>query len=161
MNPFRPEGIDWQPLHRGYRTYLRVNVAITYAVLAIATGVGLSFLLDLAWAIGAGAIWLVIGIWRWIRMDALWKSHAYALRDTDLYLTKGVMFRQLTIVPYGRLQVVEVESGPIQRACGIASLSFVTASATTDATLPGLPPAEADDLRERLTALGEEQASGL
>lgn len=44
----------------------------------------------------------------------------YAELDEDLYITRGLWFRRLTAVPYGRMQVVEVESGPIERAFGLA-----------------------------------------
>jgi hypothetical protein len=59
------------------------------------------------------------------------------------------------------MQLVEVESGPLERAFGLASVTLHTASASTDATIPGLTPDEAARLRDRLTELGEAQASGL
>ena len=59
------------------------------------------------------------------------------------------------------MQLVEVESGPLERAFGIATVSLKTASVETNATIPGLPPEEAARLRDRLTELGEARASGL
>ncbi|OYO18725.1 hypothetical protein CGZ93_14440 [Enemella dayhoffiae] len=106
----------------------------------------------------AGLVWTG---WRFWRMDALWRSWGYAELADDLYVTRGLWFRRLTAVPYGRMQVVEVESGPIERALGLATVKLITASASTDATIPGLPPAEAAALRDRLTELGETRMSGL
>jgi uncharacterized protein len=59
------------------------------------------------------------------------------------------------------MQLVEVGSGPLERAFGLASVSLKTASPETNATIPGLTPDEAARLRDRLTELGESQASGL
>lgn len=96
-----------------------------------------------------------------MRADRYWRSWGYAELDDDLYITRGLWFKQLTVVPYGRMQVVEVESGPIERAFGLATVKLVTASASTDATIPGLPPEEAAALRDRLSERGEARASGL
>ncbi len=87
-----------------------------------------------------------------------WRSWGYAERDTDLYLTHGVLFRRLVAVPYGRMQVVEVTSGPLQRAFGLATVHLQTASPGTGARIPGLLPDEAVRLRDRLTERGRTQA---
>ena len=85
----------------------------------------------------------------------------YAEREEDLYITHGVMFRRLVVVPYGRMQYVDVQSGPLERAFEIAAVHLHTASPGTSARIPGLPAAEATRLRDRLTSLGEAQAAGL
>jgi membrane protein YdbS with pleckstrin-like domain len=72
-----------------------------------------------------------------------------------------VLYRNLVAVPYGRMQLVEVASGPLERAFGLASVSLKTASAETNATIPGLTPDEAARLRDRLTELGETRESGI
>jgi membrane protein YdbS with pleckstrin-like domain len=59
------------------------------------------------------------------------------------------------------MQLVEVASGPLERAFGLATVSLKTASPETNATIPGLLPEEAARLRDRLTELGEAHASGL
>ena len=59
------------------------------------------------------------------------------------------------------MQLVEVESGPLERAFGLAAVSLRTASPDTGARIPGLAPDEAARLRDRLTELGEARASGL
>jgi membrane protein YdbS with pleckstrin-like domain len=72
-----------------------------------------------------------------------------------------VLFRSLVVVPYGRMQFVDVSAGPLDRAFGLATVQLHTAAATTDARIPGLPPAEAARLRDRLAARGEAQSAGL
>jgi uncharacterized protein len=97
--------------------------------------------------------------WRMVTRNAA--SWAYAERDDDLFVRRGVAFRRIEVVPYGRMQLVDVTAGPWQRMHGIATVHLHTASPGTAAQIPGLPPAEAARLRDRLTARGEAQAAGL
>lgn len=90
-----------------------------------------------------------------------WRSWRYAERADDLLISRGVLWREETVVPYGRMQLVEVTSGPVERHFGLASVQLHTAAAATDATIPGLDPAEAERLRDRLTELGEARSAGL
>jgi membrane protein YdbS with pleckstrin-like domain len=86
---------------------------------------------------------------------------AYAERDEDLYIRHGALFRTLVVVPYGRMQYVDVHAGPLEQLFKVASVHLHTASPGTRARIPGLPVAEAARLRDRLTSLGESQAAGL
>ncbi|HET7531174.1 MAG TPA: PH domain-containing protein, partial [Mycobacteriales bacterium] len=85
----------------------------------------------------------------------------YAERGDDLLVRRGLMVRRLSVVPYGRMQLIEVTAGPVDRIFGLATVQLHTASASTDARIPGLPSAEAERLRDRLAALGEATAAGL
>jgi hypothetical protein len=85
----------------------------------------------------------------------------YAERDDDLLVRRGVLFRRLSVIPYGRMQFVDVTAGPFERAFGLATVRMHTAAAASDARIPGLPAEEAARLRDQLTALGEAQAAGL
>ena len=89
------------------------------------------------------------------------RALGYAEREDDLLLRSGLWFRRVMAVPYGRLQYLDVKDGPVQRRFGIRTLEFQTASAATDATLPGIPAAEADRLREELVARGQTRLAGL
>jgi hypothetical protein len=59
------------------------------------------------------------------------------------------------------MQVIDVRANPISQRLGIATVTLVTASADTDATIPGLPVDIAHALRDRLAAKGEASAAGL
>lgn len=89
------------------------------------------------------------------------RALGYAEREDDLLLRSGVWFRRVVAVPYGRLQYLDLKDGPVQRYFGIRTLEFQTASAVTDATLPGIPADEADRLREELVARGQARLAGL
>ena len=79
----------------------------------------------------------------------------------DIALCPGFMFRRIDVVPYGRIQTVDVQSGPLLRRFGLAKVTLHTASMETDAGIPGLPTAEADAVRERLLHLGVAEMEGV
>jgi membrane protein YdbS with pleckstrin-like domain len=89
------------------------------------------------------------------------RAWGYAERADDLLVRRGVMFRRMSVIPYGRMQYVEVTAGPFERAFGLATVQMHTAAAASDARIPGLPAVEAARLRDQLTSLGEAHAMGL
>jgi membrane protein YdbS with pleckstrin-like domain len=89
------------------------------------------------------------------------RSWGYAERDDDLLVRRGLLVRRLSVIPYGRMQFVDVTSGPVERAFGLSTLRMHTAAAASDARIPGLAGGEAVRLRDQLTALGEARAAGL
>lgn len=89
------------------------------------------------------------------------RALGYLERPHDLLLQRGIMVRSTTVVPYGRLQYVEVTAGPLLRVAGLATVTIHTASASTDASLPGLPRAEAEALRDSIAARGGARLAGL
>jgi hypothetical protein len=89
------------------------------------------------------------------------RAWGYAERADDLLVKRGVMFRRTSVIPYGRMQYVEVTAGPFERAFGLATVQMHTAAAASDARIPGLPAEEAARLRDQLTSLGEANAMGL
>jgi uncharacterized protein len=89
------------------------------------------------------------------------RSIGYQLRDDDLLFRRGIMFLRFVAVPYGRMQLVDINRGPVDRMLGLSELRFVTAAASTGVTIPGLIAEEADALRDRLVALAESRRAGL
>jgi membrane protein YdbS with pleckstrin-like domain len=89
------------------------------------------------------------------------RAWGYAERAEDLLVKRGVMFRRTSVIPYGRMQYIEVTAGPFERAFGLATVQMHTAAAASDARIPGLPAEEAARLRDQLTSLGEANAMGL
>lgn len=89
------------------------------------------------------------------------RAWGYAERDEDLLVRHGLFLRKLSIVPYARMQFVDVTAGPMERVFGLATVTMHTAAAASDARIPGLPSAEAARLRDRLSSLGESRSEGL
>jgi uncharacterized protein len=133
------------------------------AVLVVALAVTLHVVLDgpvLLLVAVLVALALLVG-WGWWLVGRNARRWGYAEEAEELYITRGALFRKLVVVPYGRMQYVDVEAGPLDQANGIAKLHLHTASPGTTAVIPGLPADEAARLRDRLTAKGESRAAGL
>jgi hypothetical protein len=136
---------------------LLVMVPLTLVLLGVAAAVPDARVPGL---LAAGAA-VVVQIWLWWLIGRRVRSFGYAERADDLLVTSGIMFRRLVVVPYGRMQLVDITAGPIDRSLGVTTVQLHTAAASTDATIPGLPPAEAAGLRDRLAARGEQRSAGL
>jgi uncharacterized protein len=96
-----------------------------------------------------------------VAVERRFAAWAYAERDDDLLVRRGVLLRRTSVVPYGRMQYVDVTAGPLDRRYGLSTVTLHTAAAASDASIPGLRTEEAVRLRDRLSALGEARAAGL
>ena len=150
-----------RPSPRLWRARQAELAVVTAALTAAgATVAGLTRQGPAVWTAGA----LLLAASSGVSGLALWRrvaSWGYAERSDDLIIRRGVLVRRLTVVPYGRMQFIEVTAGPVERSFGLATVQLHTAAAATDARIPGLPAAEAGRLRDRLAALGESRAAGL
>jgi uncharacterized protein len=158
---FAPSDVSWTPVSKNLAALRRLNVGIVLGLLAIA---GLLVLgLTVGWLYGVLAVVLAALVfgWAWVLIGRNQRSWKYAEREDELLVSHGVMFRELVVVPYGRMQFVDVAAGPLERAFGMATVELHTATPATDAKIPGLHPDEAARLRDRLSALGQAQAWGL
>ncbi|MGY0485862.1 PH domain-containing protein [Streptomyces sp. WG-D5] len=151
---------EWTGLPSGLLRLRRLLLLVWLVPLTAATAVLLALFAGPGWAAFA-ALPLAVLLWGWVMLGRNWRSWRYAERADDLLISRGILWHEETIVPYGRMQLVEVSSGPLERKFGLASLQLHTAAAATDATIPGLAPAEAERLRDRLTELGEARSAGL
>jgi membrane protein YdbS with pleckstrin-like domain len=82
----------------------------------------------------------------WLR----YRRWRFALRDEDLWIRRGVVWRSTSVIPYARLQFVDTTQGPLDRMFGLSQLVVHTAAPGTSGQLPGLAADEAEALRERL-----------
>ena len=154
-------GIRWQrPSPRLLRAR-RIQAGLVTAPVAIAGGLvaGAAGSAGLGLGIGLG---LVVAGLLWerflARRVAAW---GYAERRDDLMVRRGVVIRRQSVIPYGRMQFIDVTAGPVERSLGLATLRMHTAAAASDARIPGLDRAQAAKLRDQLASLGEAQAAGL
>lgn len=150
---------DWQRLPANAAKAKQVGALAINLPLAIAAVVGTGFLAEWGWPVwlvaAAGIAWT---IWRIVRAGRWARSFAYLEREQDLLITSGLWNKQFSAVPYGRMLSVEVQSGPIARLWGLASVAIVTASMASNATIPAVEHEVATGLRDRLIAAGEAQA---
>lgn len=160
VSPFTPAGVEFTGVSPAL---VKVRVALALLSLGVpaAAGAVVAVLTRTAW------VWVFPAVLGALLLWALWlvprqvRAIGYAERDDDLLVRKGIMFRSLVVVPYGRMQFVDLQAGPVARTFGIASVQLHTASLATDAAIPGLPAAEAARLRDQLASRGEARRSGL
>ena len=154
--------LGWIPVSPRLAVARRLSLALAYLIV-IAVVVALVLIPGVPTWVPAvvGAIAVVIFIWLWWLIGRRVRSFGYAERGDDLLVTSGILFRRLVIVPYGRMQLVDVQAGPIDRWLGVTTVQLHTAAATTDASIPGLVPDVAVELRDRLARRGEERSTGL
>ena len=86
----------------------------------------------------------------------IWPSFEYTyfrfeLRENDLLLQQGVLFRKWSSIPLHRIQHVDTHQGPLERIVGLVTLQLYTAAGTThDGSIPGLHPQRALALQEQI-----------
>lgn len=158
---FAPPTEQWQRLSPRYLTAKLLGTAIGAVIVGGGASVAAFLLLPGPWP------WVVLGAmvawfgWLALRAPRVFRRWGYAEREHDVYLTHGLWIRTLTCVPYGRMQMVEVSSGPIDRLFGLASVEMVTSSTSGTVTIPGLDKDAAAALRDRLISRGEQQQAGI
>jgi uncharacterized protein len=99
----------------------------------------------IAAALAAAALCVAAVAGPWVA--AAWRRWRWATGADAIELHHGVVFHSASFVPYQRVQQIDVVSGPIERALGLASVVVRTAAATTDARIPGIAAADADATR--------------
>jgi uncharacterized protein len=160
LSPFDPPGVNWSPVSPRLATARRCVLLVWLGVPALALLV-LGPIVGPWWVASIGLLPALLIAWGWWVIGRQVRALGYAERDDDLLVRHGVMFRSIVVVPYGRMQYVDVHSGPVDRWLGIARLQLHTASAGTDAHIPGLVADEAARLRDRLASRGEAKLAGL
>ena len=153
--------VDWVRVSVRLRAMRRVMLGVVGVVVAVLAAVALAIAGSVLAAVVTVVVVFAVCAAAFVVVGRNYDSWGYAERGADLLVTHGVMWRRLVVVPYGRMQLVDVTAGPIERKFGISTLRLHTASAGTDARIHGLTAAEATRLRDRLAALGESQSAGL
>ncbi|QRV02420.1 PH domain-containing protein [Arcanobacterium phocisimile] len=158
---------EFQPVDPAFVKVTFIRHIIWWILVGISVGTAFYFFVDdvSSWfgimsmivvgGVTAGAMW---DMWLAVRRA---QALGYVELEDELLIRKGIMFQEVTMVPYGRMQQVNLGTGPLLNAYGLASVELITASAGSDASIPGLPLAEAERLREKLTRMGQAKLEGL
>lgn len=152
--------LPWTPVSPRLVTARRIGLAWLLVPLLAVVVLGAVVVPGIAWLV-AGAGWLALAAGLWVLQARAVRAIGYVERADDLLVRRGVLVRSLVVVPYGRMQYVDVVAGPVDRWLGIATVQLHTASAGTDAAIPGLTPDVAARLRESLARRGEARLAGL
>ena len=90
------------------------------------------------------------------------RALAYALESNHLMTRRGLVFRSITSIPYGRIQYVDVDSGPLERLSGVSRLTVRTAGeAAGTVVVYGVPNDIVDAVRAELVRRADERMAAL
>ena len=154
------EGGVWHQISPKYVTVQLISTG-SFLLLVIAATLVLTLLMHQLWAWIPGGILTVILAWTLIILPRQARSIGYQLRDDDLVFRRGILWQRFVAVPYGRMQLIDITHGPLDRGFGIAQLKFVTAAAATGVVIPGLEQSTAETLRDHLVEVAESRRTGL
>jgi membrane protein YdbS with pleckstrin-like domain len=154
------EDTSYTPLDPRAITLWRLQGLIRLALVAIPIAVSAAVVLSASssWIIGilAAAFIVCFSLTRTLLWPVLsWRAYGYALRENDVLVRSGVLFRRWTSIPFQRIQHLDTRQGPIERMLGLSRLQIYTASGlSADGSIPGLAQHTADDLRDLLSKRG-------
>lgn len=141
--------------------YVASIVGYVVWVLMIAGAIVAAMLTDLWWLAPIGVLPLIILLQSLLLTPRRVRAIGYLDAREDLTIASGIMFRSVHTIPYGRVQSVKIDEGPVDRRYGLAKLTVSTAAGGSTVVLPGLPKQEAERLRAMLTERGIEIMAAL
>ena len=139
-------------LHPNYAKVLRLQAGIAALPFAV-----LALVLETRDLLPAGLVAgpvLLVAAFIVLRVP-LRRYHArgFAMSNDRLRVVRGLLFRSDTVVPFGRVQHIDVHQGPLERAFGLATLTVHTAgNHNASVSLPGLAEPDAGAMREEIRA---------
>lgn len=164
----RPDTLPWTPVSPTYRSVLWIAEAIStlawtaaFAVPLVLRQLGVWPALPLWVALAIVAIPVVWGLVALILIPRRVRAMGYVLREDDLVFRHGILVRVTEVIPYGRVQYVDLQAGPLMRAFGLCTVHVHTASPVGHPRLPGLLLSDGEGLRDELARRGEERLAGL
>jgi len=140
------------PLHPNYVKAVRLVTAI--GVLPFVIG---ALGLEAGGLLPRGAFLvpvLLLGLWLVLRVPLRrYQARGFTMGADRLRVVRGLIFRSDTVVPFGRVQHIDVHQGPLERAYGLATLVLHTAgNHNASVSLPGLDHGDALAMREEIRA---------
>lgn len=77
------------------------------------------------------------------------KVRGVALRDKDIIFKKGLFWQQNTLLPFNRVQHIEIHRNPFERKLGLSSLRIFTAGGSgVDLEISGLENERAEKIKQ-------------
>src|SRR5690625_4876214 len=101
-SPFEPAGLAFTPVSSGLIKVRLIGVAVWLGLPLLGVVVLAILFPGWWWAIPGGVLAALI-MWLCWLIPRQVRSIGYAERDEDLFIRKGIVFRQLTVVPYGQI----------------------------------------------------------
>jgi len=144
--------VSFKPIHADYLKVLRITWLITFGIILVGLVALFVFVSKLQTllliTIGVSA-YLLVTIITIVSETRSFHRKKYAVRERDILYSTGWLFQHTHMVPFNRMQHCVVNSGPIERKFGLASVSLYTAASEgKDITIHGLQQEEAEQLKD-------------
>lgn len=144
------------PIHPNYVWVMRIRAAMAAAAAILGAAIvdiGLLRETALPPGLAASAV-AVLAVAAVVVLPARrWRAWGYREEADELHVRHGLFTRVRTVVPFGRVQHIDIAHGPVERQFGLATLILHTAGTRAAAVpLPGLVEAEAEAMRDRIRA---------
>ncbi len=152
--PEGPNGL--RPVHPSFERVLRINLLLAGAPIA-----ALVAAVDHLWIAEAnGPVWLLtsVAMIAYAAVSALvpqrrYRHMGYKLGRDTLQVARGYLVRVDTIVPFVRVQHIDLRQGPFERLYGLSGLVVHTSGTlNSTVTLSGLPTETAARMRDTIRA---------
>ena len=146
------DGDELTPLHPNYVKVVRIGT-----LLFVLPFVVVALVLEFADRLPRGALLapvLLLALYLIVRTPPRrYQARGYQMGVDRLRVVRGLIFRSDTVVPFGRVQHIDVHQGPIERGYGLATLVLHTAgNHNASVALPGLGHDDAMAMREEIRA---------
>jgi len=146
------EGNALTPLHPNYVKVVRLGMVL-FALPFVVVALVLETMGELPRGSFLAPV-VLVALYLVIRAP-LRRYHArgYQMGGDRLRVVRGLLRRRDTVVPFGRVQHIDVQQGPIERSYGLATLVLHTAgNHNASVSLPGLAHDDALAMREEIRA---------
>ena len=144
---------DLQPVEPSYRNTLRLRAAVFWVPLLVAALVVNALVLAETSFSGVlpAVIALIAASAIIVAPERIYRRLGYAIDGLLLRTVRGWLFHTDTVVPFVRVQHIDVTRGPFDKMFGTATLVVHTAGTHNSiVTLPGLSPDRAAEIREAI-----------
>ena len=156
LEMFADEDGELTRVHPNYKTVLRLGMVLAMVPVLIGAIIA-EFVIAENEAMPSGivaAVALVFALVMIIRFPSRrYGARGYDMSADRLRVVRGIWWHSDTVVPFGRVQHIDVDQGPVERAFGISTLTLHTAgNHNASVNLPGLEQELAKELREEIRA---------
>ncbi|MEH6702782.1 PH domain-containing protein [Parasphingorhabdus sp.] len=152
LQPTYNQGLT--PLHPPQKSLIRVNMILRALILLILASVAELLLymhhqVQPALVLGPVTVFAILLVF--VLPHRIYRRWGYDMGDEQLRVLRGFLWRTDTIVPFNRIQHIDVAQGPLQRLFDLSTLIVHTAGTHNSiVTLPGLATIDAEAMRETI-----------
>ncbi len=155
VNPTQLPQVETATYHPLDKNYLKISIFTTLIFWGIVLIGSLAFASIMG--LWGNTLWvslffvswgLLVGTQLWVAIKGFDKK-SYAIRGKDLIYQQGLIWHDMTAIPFNRIQHCAVHQGPIERMYKLSRIQVFTAGgSSSDMSIPGLSSGEAQRIKD-------------